>query len=347
MSQPTIQSPGEKKQDVYTYTAKWPIYSLAWSMRRDKNPRLAIASLLEDQLINKVELLQFNPAAVNDHFSSHTHQVLDHPFPPTNIMFFPCENPATPDLIATSSDYLRIWEIQDEEIKLKALFKGNTSLNSSITSFDWAEFDAGRVAAVSIDTTCTIWDVEKGVVDTQLVAHEKEVYDISWGGVGIFGSVSGDGSVRIFDLRDKERSTIIYENTTNLGEMSPLLRLEWNKADPRFMATVGMDSNKVVVLDIRLPTTPLMELKRHKRSVNAVSWAPCMGQQLCSGGDDSRALIWEVVAAAGCRLENGADDVEPVAWYRSTAEINQVKWSLVELEWIGISFVNKLQVLKV
>ena len=43
--------------------------------------------------------------------------------------------------------------------------------------------------------------VQRGVVDTQLIAHDKEVYDIAWGGVGVFASVSADGSVRVFDLR--------------------------------------------------------------------------------------------------------------------------------------------------
>ena len=43
--------------------------------------------------------------------------------------------------------------------------------------------------------------VQKGVVDTQLIAHDREVYDIAWGGVGVFASVSADGSVRVFDLR--------------------------------------------------------------------------------------------------------------------------------------------------
>ena len=42
---------------------------------------------------------------------------------------------------------------------------------------------------------------QRGVVDTQLIAHDKEVYDIAWGGQGVFASVSADGSVRVFDLR--------------------------------------------------------------------------------------------------------------------------------------------------
>lgn len=42
---------------------------------------------------------------------------------------------------------------------------------------------------------------QRGVVDTQLIAHDREVYDIVWGGPGVFATVSADGSVRVFDLR--------------------------------------------------------------------------------------------------------------------------------------------------
>ena len=52
--------------------------------------------------------------------------------------------------------------------------------------------------------------LQRGVVDTQLIAHDKEVYDIAWGGPGVFASVSADGSVRVFDLR-------YGESTKNLG----------------------------------------------------------------------------------------------------------------------------------
>lgn len=132
----------------------------------------------------------------------------------------------------------------------------NSEFCAPLTSFDWNETDPKRLGTSSIDTTCTIWDIEarefqlqasasclnlwilrwegsfwcllrdrcpartsvttrlvgfltrsyrtaqqRGVVDTQLIAHDKEVYDIAWGGVGVFASVSADGSVRVFDLR--------------------------------------------------------------------------------------------------------------------------------------------------
>ncbi|KAK1563104.1 hypothetical protein Q3G72_022408 [Acer saccharum] len=338
-----MQSPSEKKPGagVYSYMAQWPISTLAWSVRSDKKSRLAIGSFLEDYS-NKVELVQFNLDTSD--FTTDTRLMFDHPFAPTNIMFFPSEDPANPDLIATSGDYLRLWEVHDDRIELKSLLNSNKSseFSSAITSFDWAGFDTRRVATSSVDTTCIVWDIEREALDTQLVAHDKEVYDISWGGFNIFASVSGDGSVRVFDLRDKERSTIIYENPVR---DSPLLRLEWNKADPRLIATVGMDSNKVVVLDIRYPTTPLLELSRHKGSVNAISWAPCIGQHLCSVADDSTALIWEVLGT-DFPSENGCN-LEPLMWYGSGSEINQVRWSATDLDCIAIAFLNKLQLLKV
>lgn len=336
-----MQSPTEKKAGVYTYIAQYPIYSLAWSMRRDKKTRLATGSFIEDYG-NKVELVQFNTDTGD--FSTDSRLVIEHPYSPTNLMFFPSSESTNPDLMATSGDYLRLWEIHSDQVELKALLNSNKSseFNSAITSFDWTEFESHRIATSSVDTTCTIWDIEREVVDTQLVAHDKEVYDISYGAPQVFASVSGDGSLRVFDLRDKERSTIVYENSS---PGTPLLRLEWNKADPRFMATIGMDSNKVVILDIRFPTTPLMELKKHKESVNAISWESRIGRQLCSVGDDSRALMWEVVSP-NIRQDIDAD-MDPMMWYGSTAEINQVRWSLVDSDWVAITFLSKLQLLKV
>ncbi|KAJ0089160.1 hypothetical protein Patl1_32616 [Pistacia atlantica] len=336
-----MQSPSEQKPGVFTHTAQWPISSLAWSVRQDKKSRLAIASFLEDYS-NKVELVQFNLETSD--FSTDNRLIFDHPYAPTNLMFFPSEDTGNPDIIATSGDYLRLWEIHHDHIELKALLNSNkgSEFNSAITSFDWAEFDTRRVATCSVDTTCIIWDIEKEILETHLVAHDKEVYDISWGGFNVFATVSGDGSVRVFDLRDKERSTIIYENPV---QNCPLLRLEWNKADPRFMATVGMDSNRVVVLDIRYPTNPVMELVKHTGSVNAISWVPFIGRQLCSVGDDSRALVWEVVGSE-FGLENGGE-VEPELWYGTMSEINYVRWCPIELDWIAISFSDKLQLLKI
>ncbi|KAF9620481.1 hypothetical protein IFM89_013098 [Coptis chinensis] len=226
--------------------------------------------------------------------------------------------------------------------KLKSLLNGNKNSEfcGPLTSFDWNEAEPKRIGTSSIDTTCTIWDIERETVDTQLIAHDKEVYDIAWGGVGVFASVSADGSVRVFDLRDKEHSTIIYESSE---PDTPLVRLGWNKQDPRYMATIIMDSAKVVVLDIRFPTLPVVELQRHQASVNAIAWAPHSSCHICTAGDDSQALIWDL-SSMGQPVEGGLD---PILAYTAGSEIEQLQWSSSQPDWVAIAFSSKLQILRV
>ena len=67
-------------------------------------------------------------------------------------------------------------------------------------------------------------NVETHQAKTQLIAHDKEVYDLAFApSTDVFASAGADGSVRMFDLRSLEHSTIIYESP----ELVPLLRLCW------------------------------------------------------------------------------------------------------------------------
>lgn len=124
-----------------------------------------------------------------------------------------------------------------------------------LTSFDWNETEPSMIGSCSIDTTCTIWDVNQMAPKTQLIAHDKEVYDIAFAcGKDIFGTVGADGSLRMFDLRSLEHSTILYETP----DLSPLLRLAWNKQDPNYIATIFTDLNKTIILDVRYVIAKLL-----------------------------------------------------------------------------------------
>ncbi|KAL2467407.1 WD repeat-containing protein LWD1 [Abeliophyllum distichum] len=336
----------QRRSEIYTYEAPWHIYAMNWSVRKDKNYRLAISSLLE-QYHNRVEIVQLDDST--GEIRPDPALSFEHPYPPTKLIFIPDKECQRPDLLASASDFLRLWHISDSggsaadgrRVEMKSLLNNNRNneFSGPLTSFDWNEAEPRRIGTSSIDTTCTIWDIEKEVVDTQLIAHDKEVYDIAWGGVGVFASVSADGSVRVFDLRDKEHSTIIYESSE---PDTPLVRLGWNKQDPRYMATIIMDSSKVVVLDIRFPTLPVVELQRHQASVNAIAWAPHSSCHICTAGDDSQALIWDL-SSMGQPVEGGLD---PILAYTAGAEIEQLQWSSSQPDWVAIAFSNKLQILR-
>ena len=109
------------------------------------------------------------------------------------------------------------------------------------------------------------------------------------------------------------------------------------------MATVMMDSYKVIVLDIRFPTLPVAELQRHQACVNALSWAPHSSCHICTAGDDSQALIWDL-SSMSQPVDGGLD---PILAYSAGAEINQLQWSSTNPDWVGICFGNKLQILRV
>ncbi|XP_031269177.1 protein TRANSPARENT TESTA GLABRA 1 [Pistacia vera] len=327
-----------RSDNSVTYDSPYPLYAMAFSSTASRHfQRIAVGSFIEDYT-NRVDVVSFDPETLS--IKTHPSLSFDHPYPPTKLMFQPNSAIKSSDLLASSGDFLRLWEVRDSSIEPVTVLNNSKSSEfcAPLTSFDWNEIEPKRLGTCSIDTTCTVWDIEKGAVETQLIAHDKEVYDICWGEARVFASVSADGSVRIFDLRDKEHSTIIYESPT---PDTPLLRLSWNKQDLRYMATILMDSNKVVILDIRSPTMPVAELERHRASVNAISWAPQSCRHICSVGDDTQALIWELPPVAG---PNGID---PMSMYSAGYEINQLQWSAAQPDWIGIAFSNKMQLLKV
>ncbi|KAJ3269154.1 ddb1 and cul4 associated factor 7 [Terramyces sp. JEL0728] len=80
--------------------------------------------------------------------------------------------------------------------------RNKQELMAPLTSFDWSEADPNQCVTSSLDTTCTIWDMNTLQAKTQLIAHDSEVLDVAFSqGVNVFGSVGADGSVRMFDQR--------------------------------------------------------------------------------------------------------------------------------------------------
>ena len=139
-----------------------------------------------------------------------------------------------------------------------------------MTSFDWNIDDPNIIATASIDTTCTIWDVQRESIKTQIIAHDKEVYDISFAtGTSVFASAGADGSIRQFDLRDLKHSIILCENPRKL----PFVRICWNRRNANRFATLAMNDNKIMVFDTRYVGAPVVELTGHSNYVNSIAWA--------------------------------------------------------------------------
>ena len=337
--------------------------------------RLAIGSYIE-QYSNTVSIIKKYPSE-NDHENEflvlgggqgplYKAGEFDHPYPCTRIHWSPATGLGSRDILATTGDYLRVWSIDKAEeqqgtagtvdnnndddddenddghvtVTKECLLNNNKTSEycAPLTSFDWNETDTNLVGTSSIDTTCTIWDIERQTARTQLIAHDREVFDLAFArGKDVFASVGADGSVRMFDLRSLEHSTIIYESPN----LDALLRLEWNKQDPNYLATFMVDSRRTIILDIRVPSIPVSELGGHLGCVNACAWAPHSSAHICTAGDDSQALIWDLTAMTKRPVE------DPILAYNADGEINNLMWSVAQPDWVSIAFHDKLQILRV
>ncbi|XP_027150327.1 WD repeat-containing protein LWD1-like [Coffea eugenioides] len=128
---------------------------------------------------NRLEIVQLDDT--NGEIRSDPNLCFEHPYLPTKIIFIPDKEYQKPDLLATSSDW--VWRVADDgaRVDMKSFLNNNRNSEFSdlLTSFDWNEAEPKRISASSVDTTCTIWDIDRETVDTQLIAHDKvDVLDI-------------------------------------------------------------------------------------------------------------------------------------------------------------------------
>jgi WD repeat-containing protein 68 len=236
------------------------------------------------------------------------------PYPVTNIAFSPprlasqlqgsqSTSGSPRDMVATTSECLRLFDLVQDGgpsgwrlAPRAALATSKSEYPAPLTSFSWSTVDPALIVSSSIDTTCTIWDIQQGSAITQLIAHDREVYDVSWSPASrdIFASVGADGSVRMFDIRALEHSTILYEVTGALAGSTALLRLAFNPSDENQLAIVHADSPDVFLLDVRKPSVPTAELHAHRAPVNAFSWDS--HSALATAGDDCQVLVWDLSA---------------------------------------------------
>ncbi|KAG6332603.1 hypothetical protein ID866_6481 [Astraeus odoratus] len=413
------------------YEAPWPVHAIDWckspSPGHQSRPRsafrLAIASFTEDYR-NRIAVvgLQDERVLVEDDYTDYPDFVTlveaNHGYPATNLQWQPASAAGFPwtgkspsaELLATTSDALRVWEYFGDaplqsssyvgrqpsggghRLTLKTGLSGqskvqNQASGAPLTSFSWNEKAPGLIVTSSIDTTCTVWNIDTATAITQLIAHDREVYDVAWlpGSTDIFVSVGADGSLRAFDLRSLEHSTILYEtpapknapppSTSSRLPSSPLLRIAFNPTDSNYMSTFHMDGTDVQILDMRSPGQPVIELRGHRSQVNAMGWSTTDHPLLATASDDCQVLLWDVGThtqtatsprTANSRLNSPRPDVkkrvvtDPVMAYSANSEVTNLAWSpqipgmtmntghsTAPGEWLAITSGKSIKALKV
>jgi WD repeat-containing protein 68 len=232
------------------YLAPFPTYAFDWckwpAVSGSGAGKMAIGSYLEDphnfiQILDTHITPQETTAPGQAPYGLEYTKVAEATcaYPVTRILWEPpSSQKQSTDLLATSGDHLRLWSLPQsttphvssninrsatanlrepapQKLQPLALLSNSKTPEHTapLTSLDWNTLSPKLIITSSIDTTCTIWDIPTLTAKTQLIAHDKEVFDVRFcaGSVDVFVSCGADGSVRMFDLRSLEHSTIIYE----------------------------------------------------------------------------------------------------------------------------------------
>lgn len=232
------------------YLAPFPTYAYDWCkwpvMGGSGAGKMAVGSYLEDPH-NFIQILDTQIVPQDVTAPGQSPYGIDYikvaeatcAYPVTRILWEPpSSQKQSTDLLATSGDHLRLWSLPapgtpqtssninrsstannrepaPQKLQPLALLSNSKTPEHTapLTSLDWNTLSPKLIITSSIDTTCTIWDIPTLTAKTQLIAHDKEVFDVRFcaGSVDVFVSCGADGSVRMFDLRSLEHSTIIYE----------------------------------------------------------------------------------------------------------------------------------------
>lgn len=81
-------------------------------------------------------------------FTSDGQLAFQHPYPPTKIMFMPDKEGAQPDLLATTGDYLRIWQLKESGTQLIKLLNNVGLPTSPVFAALW--FQSQHILALSV-----------------------------------------------------------------------------------------------------------------------------------------------------------------------------------------------------
>ena len=174
-----------------------------------------------------------------------------------------------------------------------------------------------------------------------MIAHDKEVFDVAFNpkSADIFASVGAEGSIRLFDTRSLDHSTILYET----GDAQPLLRLAWNPLDNNYVACFGVDSRQVVIVDVRSAAVPVAILSDQSGggSISSMRWAPHNSGWLAVSDSDGLKL-WDV-----------SQNVSHPAWslpdhhqFNFNGTLQNLVWPSNAPDWIAASTATDIHLIK-
>ncbi|KAJ1914993.1 hypothetical protein H4219_004537 [Mycoemilia scoparia] len=291
-----------------------------------------MGSLVEGQT-NKLTIAQLSPHHTSEaktykpDFETMAEADID--FPMSKVMWQRYKiGISDPNLLATSTNCIRLWRYDNNpntsgntpgQLQQVAELRGKDEYGPPLTSFDWNDVDPRILITSSIDTTCTVWDITTQKLKAQLIAHDREVFDVGFftGSLDCFASVGGDGSVRSFDMRSLEHCSILYEVRAAVAPPPPMSGSGSNASS----SAISMSNNN---------TPPLHQqqyLGGGKKMPKVTSFTPPLMRIACHPTDPNYIATFALDAGVASILDVRVPGIPVLQLIGHKAPIQGITWS--------------------
>jgi histone-binding protein RBBP4 len=152
--------------------------------------------------------------------------------------------------------------------------------------------------------------------DIRLTVHTKEGYGLSWNTLkqGYLLSGSDDSVVCLWDITAMSRTLDAMQKFA--GHNGVVEDVAWHLHHESYFGSVG-DDKRLLIWDIRQPSSPAQQVEAHTLEVNCLSFNPFNEFILATGSADKKVALWDMR-----NLKNKLHSFQG-----HTDEIFQVQWS--------------------
>lgn len=168
---------------------------------------------------------------------------------------------------------------------------------------DWG---AQNQLAVGLNSSVYLWNATNSKVVKLCDLGNPLVTGVGWAQKEPFLAVgSENGEVQVWDIQKMKKVRSMIGHGNRVGALS------WNSS----LLSTGSRDKTILNRDIRDSNQFISKFVGHRQEVCGLKWSPD-NQQLCSGGNDNRLLVWSLQAS------------EPVLkFYDHEAAVKAVAWS--------------------
>lgn len=170
---------------------------------------------------------------------------------------------------------------------------------------DWSSQD---VLAVGLNKCVYLWSAKTSGVTKlcDLQGIQDSITGLSWSERGQYLAVgTQSGLVQIWDAEREKLLRTMMGHTARVGAIA------WN----HHILTTGSRDRTIYHRDVRVPEHQVRTLRGHRQEVCGLKWnSTC--DQLASGGNDNKLLIW-----------SGLNDTPVHRFHEHTAAVKAIAWS--------------------